>query len=77
MNPSAVGATNGMANIIGELLFAIAKAVIADRAYSLLIKVNTWLDKKVNGRTAKVVMGMLLGLVAYFLIPIFAGLLGF
>jgi uncharacterized membrane protein SirB2 len=67
----------GMANIIGELLFAIGRALIVDWAYSLFIKVGTWLDTKIAGRTAKVVIGMLLGLAAYILIPVFAGLLGF
>lgn len=66
-----------MANIIGELLFAIVRAVIADGAYSLFVKVGTWLDTKIAGRAAKVVIGMLLGFAAYIIIPVFAGLLGF
>ena len=66
-----------MANILGELLLVIVRALIADWAYSLFIKVGTWLDTKIGERTAKVVIGMLLGLAAYILIPIVAGLLGF
>jgi hypothetical protein len=66
-----------MTNIIGELLFAMARALIANWAYCLFIKVGTWLDTKIAGRASKVVTGMFLGLAAYFIIPIFAGLLGF
>lgn len=65
-----------MANILGELLLVVVRARIADWVYSLFRKVGTWLDTKINGRTAKVVIGMLLGLAAYILIPVFAGLLG-
>ena len=66
-----------MANIIGELLFAFFRTLVADWAYSLFIKAATWLDTKIAGRKAKVAVGMLLGLAAYFLIPVFVGLLGF
>ena len=66
-----------MANIVGELLFAIARALVVDWAYSLCLKVGAWLDTKIAGRKAKVAIGMLLGLAAYFLIPVESGLLGF
>lgn len=66
-----------MANVLGALLLVIVRAFIADWVYSLFRKAGTWLDTKINGRTAKVVIGMLLGLAAYILIPVFAGLLGF
>ena len=66
-----------MANVIGELLFAIIRALFANWALSLFIKLGAWLDAKVAGRTAKVVIGMLLGFAAFILIPVFAGLLGF
>ena len=65
-----------MANIIGELLFAILRGFIADGAYALFIKLGAWLDTKISGRKAKVIMGMFLGLAAYFLIPVVVGLLG-
>ncbi|MDI1265020.1 MAG: hypothetical protein PS018_17355 [bacterium] len=64
-----------MAGFIGELLFAIVRSVIADGAYALFVKVGAWLDTKIAGRTAKVIIGMLLGLAAFFLIPVFFGLL--
>ena len=66
-----------MAEIVGELLFVIVRAIFTDLAYAQFIKVGTWLDAKISGRTAKVAIGMLLGLALFFLIPIFAGLLGF
>lgn len=37
---------------------------------------GAWLDRKIGSRTAKVVAGMLLGLAAIMLIPVFTGLMG-
>ena len=65
-----------MTNFIGKLLFAMVRALIANWLYCLFI-VGTWLDTKIAGRVAKVVTGMFLGIAAYFIIPIFAGLLDF
>jgi len=66
----------GMAGFIGELLFAIVRSLVADWARTLFVKVGTWLDARIAGRTAKVVIGMGLGLAAFFLIPVLMGLLG-
>jgi hypothetical protein len=65
-----------MAGLIGEILFAIVRVVFADWAYSLFIKVCISLNAQMSGRNAKIVAGLCLGLVAYFLIPVIAGLLG-
>jgi hypothetical protein len=67
-----------MAKLLGELLFATLGAFIRSCVYSFLeqavLKWGAWLDTKVQGRTAKLVLGILLGLAAYFLIPIAVGL---
>jgi hypothetical protein len=55
-----------MANIIGELLVAVLRALVKDRAYSLFVKAATWLDTEIDGRTAKTVIGLLLAGAAYF-----------
>ena len=65
-----------MASLIGELLFAIIRGLAADWAYALFVKLAAWLDPKIHGRAAKVVVGLLLGLAAFILIPVFSGLLG-
>jgi len=69
-----------MANIIEELLFAMIKAFIQGWANSFLReivqKVGAWLDTKVHGRT-RIVVGLLLGVTAYFFVPIIAGLLAY
>jgi hypothetical protein len=69
-----------MANIIGELLFAMIKAFIEGWVNSFLReivqKVGAWLDTKVHGRT-RIVVGLLLGVTAYFFVPIIAGLLAY
>jgi hypothetical protein len=64
-----------MAKLIGELLFAMVSSLIKGWANSLLLKVGAWLDTKVHGRTAKIVVGFLLGLAAYVLVPLCVGLL--
>jgi hypothetical protein len=66
-----------MANILGELLFALIRSIFAGWAYSLWIKLATWLDPKIKGRWAKLAVGGLLGVAAYFIIPVVLGLLGF
>jgi hypothetical protein len=66
-----------MAKLFGELLFAMVSALIKGWASSLLQKVGAWLDTKVHGRTTRIVVGLLLGIGAYFLFPIVAGLLSF
>ena len=63
-----------MADIIGELLFAVARALIKGWAYALFLKVGAWLDTRVHGRATRIVVGILLGIAAYFLIPIVTGL---
>jgi hypothetical protein len=69
-----------MAKIIGELLFAMIRAFIRGCVNSFLQqivpKLGAWLDTKVHGRT-KIVVGLFLGVAAYFIIPIIAGLLAF
>lgn len=69
-----------MAKLLGELLFEILGSIIrsAVRAFleqAILMKFATFLDRYVQGRTLKIVLGLLLGIVAYFLIPILMGLL--
>ena len=66
-----------MAKLLGELLFAMVSALIKGGANSLLQKVGAWLDTKVHGRTTRIVVGLLLGVGAYFLFPIVTGLLSF
>jgi hypothetical protein len=65
-----------MTNVLGEILFALIRTIVGGWAYSLWIKLATWLDPKIKGRWAKVAVGGLLGLAAYFIIPIVMGLLG-
>ena len=69
-----------MAKLLGELLFELLGAFIrgAVRSFmeqTLLVKIGAWLDARVKGRTLRIVVAILLGLVAYFLIPATLGLL--
>ena len=64
-----------MAKLIGELLFEIIGALVRGLVYSLWVKFVTWLDPKVHGRAAKIVVGMIMGLGLFFLMPTVSGLL--
>ncbi|WP_441235986.1 hypothetical protein [Bradyrhizobium sp. 930_D9_N1_4] len=65
-----------MAEIIGEMLFAIVRGFISQALFSLFVKAGTWLDGKISRRSAKVAIGMVCGLGLYFLIPVVLGLRG-
>lgn len=65
-----------MANFLGELLIQmLANAFRSFLEREILVKFGTWLDTKIQKRTLKIVLGLLLGVAAYFLIPITLGLL--
>jgi len=66
-----------MASFIGEMVFGLVRLLFKDWLRQIAIRFCTWLDPMVHGRIAKVVIGGLLGLAAWFLAPVFAGLLGF
>lgn len=65
-----------MAKLIGELLLDIISTLVRDWAYSSFLKLAAWLVTKIQGRRMRIAACLLLGLAAYFLIPIFVGLLG-
>ena len=68
--------TGRMAQFFGEWLFSIVGAFVRDVVYSLWLKFATWLEPKIQGRTAKLIIGLLLGIGLFFLMPIVSGLLG-
>ena len=63
-----------MSKILGGVLFAIVRSIIDDLVISILkpigLKFATWLDSNIHGRRTKLVVGVLLGVAAYFLLPI-------
>lgn len=65
-----------MTNILGELLLAFIRTIVGGWAYSLWIRLATWLDAKINGRWAKFASAGLLGVAAYFIFPVVMGMLG-
>jgi hypothetical protein len=66
-----------MAKVIEELLRPIIRSFIEDRTESLLLKLGHWGDTKIASRTVKIILGFLLGILAFFSIPVLTGLLGF
>ncbi|WP_262048076.1 hypothetical protein [Bradyrhizobium sp. Bra78] len=66
-----------MAAVLAEFLFYLVRSLVGEGLRRAALVVCSWLDTKIHGRTARFVVGGLLGLAAYLLIPVFAGLLGF
>ena len=65
-----------MAKLLGELLLDLLRVLVGDLPRQAAVKVGAWLDKNIQGRRTKVVIGLLLGLAAFFLFPIVFGILG-
>ena len=65
-----------MAKLFGELLFELARSLIGGLLERAVLRAAAWLDAKLPGRRTRIVVGLLLGIAAYFLIPVLAGLLG-
>ena len=63
-----------MVKLVGELLFGLVRILIADLLKQAAVKACAWLDTKIQGRTARLVLGGFLGLAAYFIFPIILGL---
>ena len=66
-----------MASFVGEMIFGLVRFLFEDWLRQVAIRFCTWLDPMVQGRLAKLVIGGLLGLAAFFLAPALTGLLGF
>jgi hypothetical protein len=65
-----------MTQIVTELLSRTIKHLIEEWAFYLFMKAGLWLEKKFDGPTVKVVIGMVLGLAAISFIVIICGLIG-
>ncbi|MGX1163932.1 hypothetical protein AB7M16_000198 [Bradyrhizobium sp. USDA 372] len=65
-----------MAAFVAELLFDLVRALVRSWLRETAFAIGAWLDTKIHGRAARFVMGGLLGIAAFFLIPVIAGLLG-
>ncbi|MBM7482480.1 hypothetical protein ACVWWI_004208 [Bradyrhizobium sp. USDA 3686] len=74
--PAELTRLTALANILGELLFALIRSIVAGWAYALWVKLATWLEPKIQRRWVKIAVGGLLGLAAFFMIPIVMALLG-
>ena len=66
-----------MAAVLAELLFDLVRSLVGDWLRQAALAVCAWLDTRIHGRAARFVVGGLLGIAAYILIPVIAGLLGF
>ena len=67
---------NAMAAFIAELLFDLVRALVGSWLREGAFAIGAWVDKKIESRTARLFIGLLLGAAAFFLIPAISGLLG-
>ena len=65
-----------MAKLLGELLFDLLRVLVGDLLKGLALRAGRWLDQNIQSRRVKIVVGLLLGVAAYFLFPIILGILG-
>lgn len=65
-----------MVAVFAELLLVLVRSLVGDLLKQAALAVCAWFDTKVHGRTARFVVGGLLGLAAFIFIPVVAGLLG-
>ncbi len=65
-----------MAKLLGELLFDLLRVLVGDLLKGVALRVCAWLDQNIGGRRVKIIVGLLLGVAAYFLFPIILGILG-
>jgi hypothetical protein len=63
-----------MAELFGKLLFGLVRFLVEDWLKQAALKMAAWLDTRIHRRTTKITIGGLLGLAAYFIIPIVIGL---
>jgi hypothetical protein len=66
-----------MNDAIHEMLRPIVRSFVEDRTNSLFMKLANWCDAKIPSRTAKVLIGFVLGLTAIASIVTVTALSGF
>jgi O-antigen ligase len=65
-----------MTKFFGEMLFYMVRVIIFDLVSQAAFNFCVWVDRKIPGRWPKIVVGGLLGLAAFLIIPVVMGLLG-
>jgi hypothetical protein len=64
-----------MASLVGEVLLYLVRSLVLDLLKGAAVRVCAWLDPKITERWAQLIIGGLLGVAAYFAVPIILGLL--
>lgn len=67
---------NAMAAFVAELLFDLLRALVGGWLRDFAFAIGAWVDARIHNRRARLVIGLLLGAAAFFLIPAIVGLLG-
>jgi len=65
-----------MAALVAELLFDFLRALVRSWLREAAFAIGAWVDTKIQSRSARLFIGLLLGAAAFFLIPVIFGLLG-
>ena len=64
-----------MTNILGELFVEFVAALVRGGVYALWLKALTWLSTRIRGRTAAIVVAVLMAALLFFLMPLVTGLI--
>ena len=75
--PPAWYRPNGMEKVVHDLLAPMVRSFISDRGFALFQKLASWLDARIPGVAARVVIGFLLGLTAIASVVTVTALAGF
>jgi hypothetical protein len=65
-----------MAKLFGELLFYVIRVIVYDLILAAVLKSFAWLTMQVPGRWPRFIALFVLGIAAYFAVPIIMALLG-
>ena len=65
-----------MAKLLGELLLDLLRVLVSDLLKGVALRVGAWLDQNIQSRRVKMIVGLVLGVAAYFLFPVILGILG-
>lgn len=65
-----------MAAFVAELLFDLVRTLAGSWLREAAFAIGAWLDSRIHSRTARLVVSLLLGAAAFFVIPAITGLLG-
>jgi hypothetical protein len=66
-----------MGKLFEELLLYVIRVIVFDLVSAAVLRFVAWIVMQVRGRWPKIIVLVVLGIGAYFAVPIIMGLIGF